>query len=292
MSSFIFQQDIFPEKKDIRIHCQRCNEADWAKFLPQFIDSIEDNRIGISTMHGTNGASKTLVISSNSRIIAISISPKASRSSRKGNSPFNQLQDLLCNPKLFKYSLEMDKVSTALFLDFGLTIVAAKDLLSLSTEHSRHSLEACLFALGGSGNIEKQAVKRVFSDKKVTSNDFERASLQAWAVCHAASIPAVHELLQTARLINTFEFDKEILQVLCRAIRDANRLWALKPVRVKNDVHEKHKALSNDEISLVCKRYKSKISDRPRNNQVCIKLFRRLLKADTILDHQNREHRS
>jgi hypothetical protein len=203
MSSFTFVQDIF-RSSNLTIHVRSCHQAELHEFLPAFLETIEDNCIGLAPIYGSKGKLITLAIASESRVIVVKMATRAKK------PPKNQVPDFLCQPTICKYAFEMDKLSTALFLDCGNHIVAAKDLLSVSTAH-RHSLAARLFALGGESILSKEAVKRCFQHEETPRNDPQTVALQAWAACHAASFSHIRMLLEKIPSINTLVFDKQVL---------------------------------------------------------------------------------
>ncbi|KAF8969177.1 P-loop containing nucleoside triphosphate hydrolase protein [Flammula alnicola] len=267
-SPLTIRQDIFKSAHP-DIFVTRCHENGIHKSLPTFLQSVQDNVIGLAPIYGSKCRLTSLAISSKTQVLVVTISanckPSPKANELQVSAPRDSLRRVLCQPTVSKYAFQMDKLATALHLDSGLPITAAKDLLSVS-KADRHSLEALMDALGGETTLDKRAVKRLFHNEETTSNDFRILALQAWAACCAATLQNILVVLEQVPSIDTLRFDEQSLKLIAKTIRESSRLVNLKPIRVKNEVDNKFWSKSG-KVTLISERYKTRVM-RTADNQL------------------------
>ncbi|KJA19520.1 hypothetical protein HYPSUDRAFT_892444 [Hypholoma sublateritium FD-334 SS-4] len=189
------------------IMVQSCHPNQLHNLLPPFTTSVDNNVVGLAAVYGPKARLKKLAIASQTRVLIIDMNQF-----NKHNK--NLLTAILCNPAYDKYAFEMDRLSTSLFLDSGLYIASAKDLLELSDREGkcdRHSLGARMFALGGEKILSSaNAVNKCFLNDDTSRATMEVLALQSWAAGHAAGLSHMSELLKHISPINTMLVDKPV----------------------------------------------------------------------------------
>lgn len=103
----------------------------------------------------------------------------------------------------------MDRLAASLYLDFGIRITTAKDLLSLS-RGSRHSFQSLITALGGELSLNKSAAKELYMSEGATNVSFLTLALQAWAAFSSAVLLSTSIQLEIMPSIDTQIMDKKV----------------------------------------------------------------------------------
>jgi len=169
--------------------------------LPAFLASVEDNIVGMASIHGRRKCISRLVLSTTTRVLIIDMS------SPQKNKDI--LRKFLLDATVIKSAFEMDKLAAALHIDFLLDITNAKDLLSV-TKASRQSLDAVMGALGGETTLSRQAVINIFQHEEKATIEPKAAALQAWAACRACTIPSISRRLAKVVPIYTTSIDPHV----------------------------------------------------------------------------------
>jgi hypothetical protein len=197
---FTVQQEIFLEEHP-QILVESCHLGAIKSILPAFLASVEDNIVGLASIHGRRKCISRLVLSTTTRVLIINMS-----STQKNK---DILRKFLLDATIIKSAFEMDKLAAALHIDFLLHINNAKDLLSV-TKSGRHSLDAIMGALGGETTLSKQAVINIFQHEERATIEPKAAALQAWAACRACTIPFVARRLANVIPIYTTSIDPRV----------------------------------------------------------------------------------
>ena len=197
---FTIQQNIFLDEHP-EILVESCHLGAIKSVLPVFLASVEDNIVGLASIHGRRKCMSCLVLSTMTRVLIVDMS-----STQKNK---DTLEKFLLDPGIIKSAFEMDKLTAALHIDFLLDISNAKDLLSV-TKSSRQSLDAVMGALGGETTLSKQAVINIFKNEERVTIEPKVAALQAWAACRACTIPFVASRLANVVPIYTTSIDPRV----------------------------------------------------------------------------------
>lgn len=189
------------------IMVQNSHQNQLHNLLSAFATSVNNAVVGLAAVYGPKARMKKLAIASETQVLIIDMNNHNKRNK-------NLLDNFLCNPAYDKYAFEMDRLSTSLFLDCGLYITGARDLLELSDregECDRHSLSARMFALGGKNILSSaKAVNKCFLNDDTAQATTQVLALQSWAAGHAAGLPHMSELLKRISPINTMLVDKPV----------------------------------------------------------------------------------
>ncbi|KAJ7170748.1 P-loop containing nucleoside triphosphate hydrolase protein [Mycena crocata] len=217
-----------------------------------------DENIGMAPGYGANCVLSALAFSTSSKILLVRLAGKkgkATRSTTKAGQDLLQ-ELLLCSNS--KYAFQMDVLATSLYLDYGLRIHGAVDLLSVA-KASRHSEEARMEAMGGVGMFNKPSVKKLFQgEENLNRSSLEDVALQAWAASHAATLDDIVLRLMKLAPIDTSTFTEARLSVFAKLIRDTSRLEALKPTTVKNEIASDHSHVKGL-LSVTSTRFKNRV---------------------------------
>lgn len=282
--SFSIQQNIFRTTHPaIRIDVYRENLLNKG-VLDTFLDTIVGGAVGVAPTYGAKCVLKTLAFSSASHILLVHFSPPQSGQKKTGVSLGRDLlrDFILCHPARSKYAFKMDKLAAALHHDLGIRIDNAIDLLSMARA-DRQSLEALMFVLGGENNLNKLQVSEIYKEEERASSSIRTTAIQSWAAYKTSKLEQMSTRLIAAPRINTQKLAKEVLHtllssftfahlsvqqlvVICKTIRDYERLVALKPTRVKNEVESKFSHKKGN-MEVVSSRFKTRVM-RTAGNQV------------------------
>ncbi|KAF9223781.1 hypothetical protein BS17DRAFT_704462 [Gyrodon lividus] len=267
--SFTLSQNLFiGEFPPITV--SQCDEdAVSPQLLQPLWDTATDCAIGVSTTHGERCQLSSIAFSTLSRVLVVNI-PKSHVPWPKDRTKQQQvsrgralLQEhiLLC-PRFHRYAFRMDQIATALYSDLSLRIDNAVDMLSVTT-NGRRSLQCLMDAMGGEMTLRKENVKALFFApvKNATSG----VALRAWAACRAATVPHMSPRFLSLLRIDTNALPRARLAVLAKIFRDGDRLEAMKPTHVKNDVNGDF-TVKKGVVNLTCARFPTRI--RTSSNQV------------------------
>lgn len=209
-SNFTLSPNIFRSpSSDIPVSF--CNENDLENHLPEFFKSITDGAIGLAPLYfGQKCSFRTLAIASRTRVLIVTLQhQKGKPKATKSESPEVSLRVLLCHPPFLKCAFQMDRLAASLYLDFGIRITTAKDLLSLS-RGSRHSFQSLITALGGELSLNKSAAKELYMSEGATNVSFLTLALQAWAAFSSAVVLSTSIQLEIMPSIDTQIMDKKV----------------------------------------------------------------------------------
>ncbi|KAL4249796.1 hypothetical protein ABKN59_007616 [Abortiporus biennis] len=212
--------------------------------VDDFLESATTRVIGISASYGRGCVLTFLALASETYVLQISFTNSSQHSSRKFNqSPLGKsrqlLQDrILCNDAYRKLSIDMHRVATSLFYDHGLFITSAMDLQSLITA-PRTSLRALLDLLGGQEHVNQKNACRVFLNYDPKSDETHDVSVRAWCAWKTSCLDLYVNNPRATKPIATTQQPLPHLQILASTVRIADRLHAMKPIKVKNDIEAK-----------------------------------------------------
>lgn len=260
--AFHIQPHVFKTKSP-SIRVSLYHESNLKKAIVNaFLGTIVDGAIGVAPSYGSRCVLRTIAFSSPSQVLLIRLSsstaPRKSRKGQKNKATIDRslLEDILCRLDCTKYTFKMDKFSTSLHLDLGLHITNGVDLLSVA-KGERHSVAALMSALGGELTLNKAEVSTLFKDNEIDS-DIRATAAQAWVACRAGLLQYMSQQLANLLRINTKNMHPENIAILAKTVRDADRLVALKPTKVKNEVEAKFSHKQGN-VMLVSTRFKTRI---------------------------------
>ena len=255
-----------------------------------FLGTVVDETIGIAPSYGSRCVLRTIAFSSSSQVLLIRLSSRESAKSHKAQKNSvavnrSLLEAILCHVDSTKYTLKMDKLSMALHLDLGLHLTNGVDLLSVYVKGDRYSVAALRSALGGETTLNKAEVSTLFKDDEMGS-DIRATAMQAWVACNAGRLPHMLERFVSLPRINSQNMNLEVSQielsflfaerfyqhltVLAKTVRDADRLVALKPTKVKNDVKAQF-TYKQGKVTVDSTRFRTRVMPTA-GHQVCIRL--------------------
>lgn len=217
-SNFTLSPNIFRSPQSGDIPVSFCNEHDLEYTLPEFFKSITEGAIGLAPLYiGQRCSFRTLAVASRTRIIIVTLQHRKGKpkpTTPASESPEVSLRALLCHSTFLKCAFQMDRLAASLYLDFGIRITTAKDLLSLS-RGSRHSFQSLITALGGELSLNKSASKELYMSEGSTNVSFQTLALQAWAAFSSAVVLSTSIQLEIMPSIDTQIMDKRVLFVIC-----------------------------------------------------------------------------
>ncbi|KAF7970074.1 hypothetical protein HWV62_25050 [Athelia sp. TMB] len=223
------------------------------RILQDFVDTIDDV-VGLAPVYGPGCVLSKLAMSSSTRGLIIQFPKK----STKSNPERRLIQDLvLCQSEIQKAAFHMDKLAVSLFLDRHLRITHAIDILS-AVKGDRGSLDAILSSLGGELTLLKENIKKVFKHQESAATSILQAAEQAWAACHVVNLPSMSKRILNIPRIDTQALPTTHLSFLAKTLRDADRLDAMKPTVVKNDIKTNFSQKSG-KLHLQSDRFKTRI---------------------------------
>ncbi|KIK80188.1 hypothetical protein PAXRUDRAFT_15928 [Paxillus rubicundulus Ve08.2h10] len=240
-----------------------------AQLLQHLSDTVTGGVIGVSATFRERCELSSIAFSTLSRVLVVHI-PKSHVPRPKDGAKLQQVfrgrallqERILLSPNFQKHAFRMDQIATALYSDLSLCIDDGVDMLSVTT-HDRGSLQALMDAMGGETTLYKGNVKALFFGRE--GNTASGVALRAWATCRAAMIPDMSRRFSSISRINTSALPKAHLTALAKLFREGERLDAMKPTHVKNEVQSKF-TVKKGAVNLTCSRFPTRI--RPTSNQV------------------------
>lgn len=167
--------------------------------LDDFLLTVEGS-VGIAATFGRKSVLSSIAVASESLALYIRLTDNG-RASNKGRSILRDR--ILCNPRVTKLSLDMDRLCTSLYLDHRLHITNAVDLQSTLNEiDDRQAFETIMDVLGGEENLNKQDVFSLFVKNSFSSTP-QDVALRAWAMGRASNF-------SVTRCINTIVLDQKV----------------------------------------------------------------------------------
>ncbi|KAH7922887.1 hypothetical protein BV22DRAFT_973466, partial [Leucogyrophana mollusca] len=274
-TTFIVPQNIFkayhPPISAQSIHENALTDA----ILQRFLSSCQDGAVGVAPVYGARCTLVMIAFSTLSHVLLVRLSGSSAKS-QKPKKNFQTLtgrellrDHILCHPQRQLYGFKMDKIAIALYLDLSLCVRAGADLLSISKKSNRHSLDAILQALGGELTLHKEAVKALFRHREGDHTLPTDAALQAWAACRASSLSSMQRALLAIPRIDTQGMLDTHLAAFAKISRDSDRLDALKPTQVKNEVKADF-SYKKGGINVTSTRFRTRIM-RSQNQTIQIK---------------------
>ncbi|OBZ72566.1 Regulator of nonsense transcripts 1 [Grifola frondosa] len=220
--------------------------------VDQFLTTVIDGVIGMDAVYGAKGVLQAIAFSSRSHVLFIRLvhaggngrakQQSSNRSAQRPSCGRDVLRDkLLCNTDYCKLAFNMDRLATSLYFDHGpLCITHGLDLQSLLSKTTGRQSFGTLFSILGDGGADglfhKDIAKDLFFGEGMKSNILHNASLRAWVSWRVSLHTKLAKNLLRIPAIDTSAMDKKRLALLAKFVRDADRLDAMKPTNVKNDV--------------------------------------------------------
>ncbi|KAI0078806.1 hypothetical protein K474DRAFT_1683625 [Panus rudis PR-1116 ss-1] len=227
--------------------------------------NIGDNTLGVAALYGSQCRMVAIALASLDKVLVIRL--PSTKDCGKGRSiqkaDLSLLQQLTCNREIRLLSFDMDRISTALFLDHGVLINEAVDIQSLSPHKAPRDSNERLFAtLGGEDSLYKEKVLKVFKE----STAVDDLAVRAWASYIVSTLPTFLTDRKAVKPIATDDIEandmkRKQLLALAKCIRVADRLHALKPTKVKNDVGKDLIGGKGGMVNLDLTRFKTRIRE-------------------------------
>ncbi|KAK7681870.1 hypothetical protein QCA50_015218 [Cerrena zonata] len=229
------------------------------EYLDVFLETSCSTPIGLSAFYGKKCKIYCLAIATANAVLLVHLSMDRSMTSKLKRHLVLEKR-ILCNSGLRKVAFDVEQLATALFLDHGFRMNNTVDIHSLlPRKAARGSPAAAQECLGGQQQVNMEGVTRTFYQSLVEKSlDNKCLALRAWASCIVASLPETIGVLPTAPTIDTLSMYPLELEALAQSVRDHQRLVALKPIRVKNDIFPNAK-LSNGQLRLSLVRFKTRM---------------------------------
>ncbi|KIJ13466.1 hypothetical protein PAXINDRAFT_81067, partial [Paxillus involutus ATCC 200175] len=240
-----------------------------AQFLQPLLDTVAGGVIGVSATFRERCQLSAIAFSTLSRVLVVHV-PKSNFPRPKDGAKQLQVsrarallqERILLSPKFQKYAFRMDQIATALYSDLSLRIDDGVDMLSVTID-DRRSLQALMVCMGGETTLHKENVKALFFGPG--KDAAPGVALRAWVACRAATVKHMSDRFSSISRINTSALPKAHLTVLAKLFRDGERLEAMKPTHVKNEVQSQFTA-KKGAVDLTCSRFPTRI--RLSSNQV------------------------
>ena len=137
-------------------------------------------RLGIAASFGKRRVLKTLAFSTETRVLLIVMDGN----SRHAHRQKGILKDeLLCNVLLEKHVFLMELIAAALYLNLGLFIRSAFDIVPGDTRGSMAAYKRLLEQARTKHSVNARAVRKTFAEKRFVQPKQHLFALRAWA-CH------------------------------------------------------------------------------------------------------------
>jgi regulator of nonsense transcripts 1 len=180
--------------------------------LQDFLDTAEEDIIGVAPAYGTNSVLSVVALASGSKVLLLRLTKKGKGKgkplNRKGRDLF---QELLLSASQPKFAFQMDVLATSLHFDFGLHIRSAVDLISVSKKDDRRSLEAIMNSIGGVVGLNKPEVTALFKgEENLSKTSLKEVALQAWVAWRAATLDSMTARLNNVPRIDTSSFAQPV----------------------------------------------------------------------------------
>ncbi|KDQ57104.1 hypothetical protein JAAARDRAFT_95405, partial [Jaapia argillacea MUCL 33604] len=211
--------------------------------LSAFLLSGANQPIGLSAAYGTRRVMQAIAFSTSSQVLVVKLATKTKPTVKKkgkknvnGHSqPGRQLlRDMILCAKHRKVAVNMDRIAISLHIDLGMHIVDGVDLVS-AMRSEQFTADDMVQLLGGQFAAHKATVANLFKDDSYSADRLRYISLQAWVAQRAAEkVQRLHAL----PAIHTGTLDQHHLSSMAEIHRNGDRLVALKPTVVKNDVQK------------------------------------------------------
>jgi hypothetical protein len=303
VQQFLLTPDVFRQPGP-QLVVVSSHESEIATVLDCFLGSVTDASVGIAGAYD-KCALTCLALASSSRVLLVRFAKPSNKKSKphkgKGKpcvtavSPGRALlaRQILCAAGTRKFGLHLDRLVTSLFLDLDLRMADGVDIIALAPpKKALHStLDGIVNALGGWSALgERQRVVKVTTDERFDAGDLSSLAVRAWASLQRGTVAATTKLLATSLRYNTVPFPRQVspylvnggacahahavqeLAVLSKLRRHQDKLDALKPTRVRNDVGGQSYSQKNGNLMLNQTRFKTRM--RVSASQVhCVFLF-------------------
>jgi hypothetical protein len=202
---FLIQQNIFTSHHPpILVSTYPCGSLN-RSVLQAFLETAGNGVIGVAPAYGPKCVISVLAFASSSKILLVRLPKQKAKATKTSSAPggVDTLQELVLCADFQKIAFNMDVLATSLFLDFGLRIRRAVDLLSVA-QSDRHSLEARIESMGGVVGLEKLNVASLFKgEEKVSMTELKDVALQAWVAWRAATLVHMAVPLKEVSRIDT-----------------------------------------------------------------------------------------
>ncbi|KAJ7761894.1 hypothetical protein DFH07DRAFT_814455 [Mycena maculata] len=257
---FTFVQDVFKAPHPPIEVTTRQYSGLSRKVLQAFLKTADDGVVGVAPAYGSKCVLSVVAFASSTTILVVRFPKNLKNGKRPGPSTAGKdLQDLiLCADSHSKVAFQMDVLATSLYHDLDLRISGAVDLLSVAEDH-RHSLGAIMNSIGGVVNLNRPKVIGLFKGEeqwnKISVHD---VALQAWVAWRAGTLEKMGPRLKKLPRIDTGAFSEARLSAFSKMVRDACRLSAAKPTRIKNEIASDF-TIKKDRLHLTCTRFKTRV---------------------------------
>ncbi|CCM01391.1 uncharacterized protein FIBRA_03442 [Fibroporia radiculosa] len=242
------------------------NEAELSEdFVDTFLQTAVGDTFGVAAAYGSKGILTSIAFATPSRGVFVQM-PKpgsnAKAKSKKGGQGKVQGRDILhrgflCRPGFRKMVLDAPRLVAALQLDFGLTATQIIELWSILSSN-RQTNNDLYKVLGGENLLHSERASDIFLAESADASHLRNVCERAWASCQVSHIKHLQKQLLAISPIDTHTFNAKHLAICVKSIRDADRLRALKPTKVKNDVSAEF-SRTNGVLNVNLTRFKTRL---------------------------------
>ena len=168
-----------------------------AKSVADLVNSLSGTRLGVAASYGEKCVLVALAFSSESRVLLITMNGTSGSAKREKNL----LRDeLLCNISLEKHGYFMERLAAALYLDLGLYIRQAFDLISDGDRRgSMAAYKGVLARARTQDSLNESVVEYIFAEQAFILSRQSEFALRAWA-CYVGvqGIPEKPDVIDTS----------------------------------------------------------------------------------------------
>jgi regulator of nonsense transcripts 1 len=189
-----------------------CHESSLTiAIVNRFLDSVTTGYVGVAPAYGANCRLVRVAFATMSDVLLVHLSSKASRTKHKNHQQTRisgrelLISKIFCDPDIWKCVFKMDKLAASLFLDLHSRVTSGVDLLSISTNASRHAIQTVLTVLGGETVLHKWNVVELFEHHENAAASPESLALQAWAAFRAGTQQSTYQRLKDIRDVTTLD---------------------------------------------------------------------------------------
>ncbi|KAI0317975.1 P-loop containing nucleoside triphosphate hydrolase protein [Amylostereum chailletii] len=263
LSQPVFKRPL-PDIDVLNIHENELTAAALAKFL----ETAQNDVVGVAPAFGSQCRLAALAFATPTQVLHVRFSPGSHSATKKSKSKGRKaLRDsIFSQATITKATFRADRLVSSLHLDLNLCGTRILDVFSLGTKKDFYPV-AFLNSTLGEQNLYQKSVRSIFQDENYTGGDMKNrdtsithTALRAWVTCQAV-LQVDRVLLARAPIVNAFLYGKEVLEELSKLVRDADRLYAVKPSMTKNDVKAEYKHKKGN-ILVQAERFKT----RPRRS--------------------------
>ncbi|KAF7316711.1 hypothetical protein HMN09_00404200 [Mycena chlorophos] len=257
-TTFTVNQNLFYQRSPpLRVEVFQASELNKDIFerLNQHALATGQRHVGLAAAYyGDNKCIlSSLALAASTEVVVINL-PRSVTKARK-----RLIGDFLSSAAFTKAAFHLDTLVAALHYDFRIPLAKGLDLLSVAPLAARESLDAMIKTMGGESEVNKRQVDALFVHRQPEAPLLGKdLALQAWAAWNTAVSSIMASKFYEIPVIDTPSLRPEHLDALSKLVRDAQRLDALKPTAVQNEIADNH-TYEGGKFQVTCTRFKNRI---------------------------------